>query len=433
MTAALQEGIATTLRGLISGNAAVNQSVLGVRRLGSTDVLPSLLLNFAGNKGIDSRITVVRASTATFFGADGIMRTAVANVLRRDHDPVTGVCKGALIEESRTNLLLWSEQFDKWITTAMTITANATTAPDGTLTADKLVEDTATGVHQLGFNCPTNYVSGTAYTTSYFVKPAGRTKVRISYRANWFPDTNHTDFDLSAKTVTPSSGCSGTIVDVGDGWLRISGTATADATGSSASDGYLNFINDSGDASYTGDGTSGIHTWGAQLEAGAFPTSYIKTEASQVTRAADAVSMTGANFSSFYNQSEGTFVLTATQQAVTKGQHNGIFMGNANPLFYTLNGASTLRSYDGTNVVSGGAIISDVVFTASLGYSASGMAQSLNGAAVNTANFDGSFGSSTMHIGSTSTGGNSIQGYIASLAYYPKRLTNTELQALSSQ
>jgi hypothetical protein len=121
-------------------------------------------------------------------------------------------------------------------------------------------------------------------------------------------------FDLSTGSVgtVVGTGVSASITSVGNGWYRCSlNNATYTVT---TNDYVLYIATTDGDVSYTGDGYSGIYIWGAQLEALALSTSYIQTVASQVTRAADAASMTGTNFSSWYAQGEGTLYVESLAQ-----------------------------------------------------------------------------------------------------------------------
>ena len=80
------------------------------------EVRPTLNLNFARSKTLDPRITFTRASTGTYVGSDGLIKTAVADEARFDHDPETGESLGLLIEGSRTNLINYSEDFSLWET-----------------------------------------------------------------------------------------------------------------------------------------------------------------------------------------------------------------------------------------------------------------------------------------------------------------------------
>ena len=270
---------------------------------------PSLLLDFAGSKTVDPRITFSRASAATYFDNKGVLRTAPAGVPRIDYDPVTGECRGLLVEEQRTNLLRYSEQFDSaaWVKQGATATQNATIAPDGTLTADMCANNGETGYHNIEQGLAG--VIGTQYSISVYAKQGTHTRIRLVGRAssNWavFPSGI---FDLSTGSIVSSSGDKpATIENVGNGWYRciIYGTcALATSIGHSFSPVPTGQISNN----YDGTAYPGyIYTWGAQLEVGSFPTSYTPTSDSQVTRAADAASMTGTNFSDWAN-SVGTIL-----------------------------------------------------------------------------------------------------------------------------
>ena len=283
---------------------------------------PALLLNFVGTTSLDSRITFTRASTATFVGSNGLIQSAAINAPRFDYDPVTLAAKGLLIEEQRTNLVTYSEQFNdaSWTKTNATITANATTSPDGTTNADTLVENTALGTHDVRRNISAS--ASTAYTQSIFLKAAGRTRGQMQMFGNGGGTT--VTFNLTTVTATAAgayggwTGASATITNYGNGWYRITSTATTNVGLTVLT--YATFLeNAAGSASYTGDGVSGMHFYGAQLEAGAFATSYIPTVASQVTRSADVATMTGTNFSSWYNQNAGTMLCNFILEGQTAG------------------------------------------------------------------------------------------------------------------
>lgn len=286
-------------------------------------IRPTLDLNFAGSHTVDPRITFTRASTATYFDEFGVMRTAPANAPRIDFDPVTGECKGLLIEEQRTNLRTYSEQFDNAVLekTNATITANAIVSPSGVLTADKIVETATTGEHNLGFSF--SVTSGVSYTFSLFAKAGERRKLRILFSNSGFGTNTQDLFDLSTGAVDDNQSGGASIVSIGNGWYRVVVTKTATATAPSTF--QIRVSNTAGATNYTGDGTSGIYIWGAQLEQGEFPSSYIPTTSAQVTRAADGMSITGSNFSSFFNANEGAVVIESeyfgpnTQDPTTSG------------------------------------------------------------------------------------------------------------------
>jgi hypothetical protein len=233
------------------------------------------------------------------------------------HDPVTGESLGLLVEEQRTNLLLQSEDFSTtWINARSTIDSNQVAAPDGSLTADKIVEDNSVNLTHL-VRQDVTVSTNTVHTVSVYVKAAERSRVRVDFSdASTAADTVFGLFDLSARTVS-SSGANGngsltsaSIQNVGNGWYRCIVTGKFNNTDT---DGRVFLYLDNGTSiSYTGDNTSGIYVWGAQLEAGSSATSYIPTTTATTTRAADVASITGTAFSSWYRQDEGTILGEAT-------------------------------------------------------------------------------------------------------------------------
>ena len=258
---------------------------------------PSLDLDFT-QEILDPRITFSRGSIGTRVNRNRLIETVSANQPRFDYDPVTGECKGLLIEESRSNLVDYSEDFSNviWNKTSSSIQTNVITAPDGNTTADKLIING--GINGGYVIRDVSITSGTTYTASCFVKAAEFSSFTLLFQSNAFGSNINARFNLSTGTLgVIDAGATASIQAFPNGWYRCIATATATATISSG----VQFR-----VSLRGDGTSGICIWGAQLEAGAFPTSYIPTTASTVTRSADNASMTGTNFSSWYNQTEGT-------------------------------------------------------------------------------------------------------------------------------
>jgi hypothetical protein len=250
---------------------------------------PSLLLDFANSQIFDPRVTFTRASTATRTNSKGQIELVASGVPRIDYDQVTGECKGLLVEESRTNLLTYSEQFDNaaWVKTQGTVSANVIAAPDGTFTADKFIEDTSALEHFPYQNC--TVTSGTSYTVSFFIKSGGRTKARIQMSALGFGTYTqiNADFDLSTGVVIRqgSSVTGATIQAFASGWYRCTMTLPATATTTSA---VCLLPLEGTSSAYTGDGTSGLYIWGAQLEVGSSPTTYIPSTVTHTGRASTA-------------------------------------------------------------------------------------------------------------------------------------------------
>ncbi len=250
-------------------------------------VKPTLDLNFAATKILDSRISFSRASTGTYTDGQGIIQTAASGVGRFDHNASTGESLGLLVEESRTNLLTYSQNFDStYYSTGYdggSFLPNAIVAPDGTITASKLIRNAGTsgcwwGIYGKRFISVT---SGVSYTVSCYLKAAEISTVSITgdvrepgglLQSATFTLTGSGSYTLGAGT-------SAQITSAGNGWYRCSVTGIADAT-----------ANEEPALVVFGTGTSGqgFYAWGFQVEAGAFPTSYIPTPASFTSRASTA-------------------------------------------------------------------------------------------------------------------------------------------------
>lgn len=217
---------------------------------------PSLALDFSRSTTLDSRVTFSRASAATYYDSTGTLQTAATNAARFDYDPT----------QYYPNLLTYPESFDNavWVKARASVSANATTAPNGLATADKLIEDTtASNSHFVEQAVSTT--NGTTYTFSFYAKAGERTSVVGQF---FIGATTGVVFNLANGTIT--SGTAGTITAAGNGWYRCTVTATATATGT----GYFDIFLYNGAINYTGDGSSGAFIWGAKLEPGSTATTY---------------------------------------------------------------------------------------------------------------------------------------------------------------
>jgi hypothetical protein len=221
-------------------------------------------------------LTVVRATTATRVNSSGLIESVANNVPRLDY--LNSTCPSILVEPQRTNLVLRSEEFNLiWSQLNVTITANVTTAPDGTSTADKLVENATNNQHRI--DQTTTSAIGTN-TFSVFAKKSERDSIWLRV------GTSGAYFDLTNGTVSGATGVTTSIVNYGNGWYKCSIVRTSTVANEIVRINSAIGIN----GTYLGDGTSGLFIWGAQLEAGSYPTSYIPTTTASVTRNADVIS-----------------------------------------------------------------------------------------------------------------------------------------------
>ena len=245
--------------------------------------------------------TVTRATTATRVNSSGLVENVALNVPRLDYS--LGSCPNLLLEPQRTNLAQRSEEFDNatWTKLNASITANATTSPSGVVNADKLIETATSGFHYA--TQPAGVVTlGATITTSVFVKSAERTYFGL-YPYN---SSAGVKFNLNTGVILSQDVgiVSASITSVGNGWYKISASVIAIATTPSP---WFAILNNSGATSYAGDGTSGLFIWGAQLEAGAYATSYIPTTTASVTRNADSISLSNVYTNGLISASGGTW------------------------------------------------------------------------------------------------------------------------------
>jgi hypothetical protein len=370
-------------------------------------VLPRLALDWTtglAQPGVD----VTRAGVATFVGSNGLIQSASVNTQRVDYS--TGIA-GMLVEEQRTNLLERSEEFENvyWSKNGTAaITSNTAIAPDGTLSADTLSGATSNATSDaaniLQRVMPVS--SNTSYTFTLYVKSAGSTQCRLVLR-----DAS----TGSAPNITAT---------LNDSYQRISVALT---TGASTTQINVRVGLTDGD----------VYIFGAQLEAGALPTSYIPTEATAVTRNADVATMTGTNFSDWFNVSEGTFEVIWSAPFSTNQTSFSAYLSNANRFENYRNNTGNIRMFaysDGVLQTAAGAITNGGVgpFNCVLAYKSSnyGIAVNASNAVVATPAAI-PIGVDKLAIGNSSSGLNYINGHIQKLSYWPQRITNNEIKAFS--
>ena len=344
---------------------------------------------------------------------------------RFEYDPVTLAPKGILIEEQRTNLLLQSQTFDSasWNASGATVSANVTASPDGAVNADKLVENSALGTHLI-----TQVFTGTAvsHTFTVYAKAAERSQIRLRlYDGATFVVSTY--FDLVTETVVGT----GAITPAGNGWYRCSITATLAASAGCQARIHTAVANSD---TYTGDGTSGVFIYGAQVEVGAFATSYIPTVASTVTRSADVCTITAPMFAPWYNQSTGTLVVDYQQQAAVSGDvamasdgtplvnSLGVYSASADVGWCRVGGVNQATISVSTTVT--------VPHKAAFAYAANDFALSSVGSAVVTDTSGTIPTVNQIRFGNQISGGQAM--WLRRFTYYPFRASNNQLQALTT-
>ena len=405
---------------------------------------PAMFLNFL-QPFLDSRITFSRGTGATRVNASGFIETVGNTTPRFDYDPVTLAPRGLLIEEARTNLVLQSEAFDSasWPKTDATVTANVTNSPSGTAVADKLAETATTAAHSV--SQIVTIAIGTSYTYTVYAKAAERNWIALQFTGG-MTASHGAYFDLANGVVGSliNSPASATITKLADGWYRCSLTS-APATGTSTT-AWVYTASGNGVVSYLGTAGSGVYLWGAQVEAGSFATSYIPTVASTVTRNADVATMTGTNFSSWYNQPQGTFVtdfsrfgFDAVAGSVILTQADDGTTNNRVAL--RLNSRVADASAQAT-IVSGGSVLVNAgagtlasmanrIVRATLAYQVGTPAVGRDGSVGDVAAIASLPTVNQLSIGQ-GAGAAAVNGHIRTIAYFNTRLPNAQLQTLTA-
>jgi len=299
--------------------------------------------------------TVTRATTATRVNSTGLVEVTGTGMVRRDYS--LGSCPNLLLEPQRTNVLQRSEEFNDayWTKLGVGITANTTNSPSGILNADTLKEDASTGVHEL-FRTPFPITAGT-HTLSIFVKNSVGSRF-INLSASGIT-TDYASVRFSPSTATLSSvvvsgsftNASATFQTLTNGWYRVSLTYSTTSNPvpqiALSTDGSNANVGGFGVQSYTGDNTSEIFIWGAQLEAGAYATSYIPTTSASVTRNADVITRDNVFTNGLITASGGTWFLELrnnvplTRDANTAGLNLDTILGTNG--FSLRNNASATR------------------------------------------------------------------------------------------
>ena len=374
-------------------------------------IKPSLNLNFARSRSLDPRITFTRASVGTYVGRDGLIKTAGNDEARFDHDPDTLESLGLLIEESRTNLFKNSSvpcNDGRTVTDVVngidlyTITANVNSS----------AYNSATGSGNSGF-MPVQ--QGVEYVVSFYAK-------RV--------DTNTVTCRLVNSTGGLLTG-TGYVDPTSDGG-RVSVKLTCTVSGSAQL-----FLGMSPGLS--------VEFGGLQVEAGSFPTSYIPTSGSAVTRVADAGNITGDAFSSFYNTTEGVLQTEFSRIGSVNNQMVVQLKDSDGSERIEIRGQASSDDSFRMEVIEGdatnnqeyafsGSVVANVVgqfAKVNLAYKQNDFASTINGTIASTDNAGDVGVCDRVGIGYANYG-IGYNGHIKNIIYYPKRLTNAQLQLLTS-
>ena len=367
-----------------------------------------------------------------------------------------GTVKGLLIEEARTNLLTYSQDFTdaSWLkTNGDAFTYNFATAPDGALTATRFnpifEPDPGGAAKTFRLYTGVNSTIGDVVSFSVYVKPIVATSnlegPRDVYLVLYADQSQGASFlNLNTLEVTADADHTALVTDEGSGWYRFSISYTC-AASDPVNNHFINFSNrSSSQISFDPypDGNEDVYFWGAQVEAGSFPTSYIPTSGSTVTRAADIASIPVTDFG--YNQKAGTVVVEFDSNGSAGADYPRVFaLSNTSGTDLTrflINPTNTttvavIKSGSGVALTGwSGSISENVVETVAVAIKKDSFAASLSGAATQT-DTSGDMPAAANHlaIGTQSNFANNyLNGHIKSIQYYPRRLSNAQLQELTT-
>ena len=365
---------------------------------------PALNLNPKSSRVVDPRLACVRNSIGTYVDpVSGLVKTAPANVARVEKG-------GLLVEESRENYLPNSENWTAWNSF---ISGPGETMP----TANKPAPDGSTNAVEITFS--STYAESQIFYASYGATTSSTLTVSVWARSV----TGTTTFRLQLRGGSPTNNYSTNTFTATTEWQRFSDTLTA--------------FTGQGDFRIVKDGTDigPIQFWGAQLEQGSFPTSYIPTSGSTVQRLADQASITGTAFSNWYNQSEGTWFAEAKCPVSPNNQWIWALnpSGTGEDMLYrgSTDALRSLARYRGdvfdTNDAPSGQFNKAV-----LGYNLTSQASSyFNAVSGIYSSISGNTGTPTSLAFGLTPGSSVLNGHISRLAYHSTRASDTALQSLT--
>ncbi|MBO9380229.1 hypothetical protein GG804_26030 [Sphingomonas histidinilytica] len=401
---------------------------------GGSAYVPTLDVGFITSETPDPRITFSGGANGTRVNAAG--QIVAASAPRYDYDPITREAKGLLIEESRTNLLLRSSEFDViWSQVGGSITANADIGPDGALSADLFVEGATTTAY--GIDQAVTVTAG-VQTLSYLVKYAGRRWIRIAPYGGASPGNCSVWFDiLNGVMGVQQPNCTGTITPAGNGWYRITWTATT--TAGTLTTALRSATGDNLTGNPAGLNGPAYYLWGAQLEAGGSATSNILTGATQVTRTADSAVIAGADFSSWFNPAEGTIFLDYDIVAVPASNVQALMIGSSSTNAYYMR----VQNVSLADIVFAGGSsqafltvvttppVPKTLYRQALAYAANDFAGCVNGGSLVTDNSGNLPAPTALYLGNNGAG-QYLNGHIRRFRYFNQRLPNALLQTFTT-
>ena len=367
------------------------------------------------------------------------LKTAAADEPRFEYAS-DGQSKGLLIEQQYTQYSHYSEEFDNnggWAKVNATIQQNCAPSPDGSLSADLLVENyetSGTNSHYLQQNTLSSVAVGETYTWTVFAKAAGRSAFAIYSSIGGANVMGY--WDLADGSVTTTSGTgSFSSTDFGNGWYRLEMTFT---TVSTAGGGNYFYIVSGGAAGYQGNGYGSVLLWGANLTKTSTSMSYVKAESATVTKSADSCSVATADFGytggpvsivSETSGGSGSYPVGWEMKNSSGSERLDVYKNSASAT--TATNWTTYARVNGTDTLNTAITSSASAGKIGVSFDTNDIAFTSNGNAVQTDTTTSLLGGiSELYLGHVST--QCINGHVKRFSLFNVALSDTELQALTS-
>jgi hypothetical protein len=403
---------------------------------------PSFALNFVNGTMLDPRVTFTRASTGTFFDSAGVLQSAAINAPRFDYNPSTLAAQGLLIEESRTNGIRNNTMVGAVAGTPGTLPTNWSVSGLGTLTQQVVGTGTSNGVTYIDIR-----FSGTTSTTQVRILSEIQNNIAASNGQSWALSywtalvggslTNitgsGTTINLFDSTPTFLSVLTGPNLNTTASLTRVSAAGTIATVGTAFVQPQL-FLNFSSGVAIDVTLRIGL----PQLEQGAFATSVIPTTTTALTRAADVASVN--TLSPWYNATAGTLFAEFSIPATTASRSQATFGdGTANERMIISNNTSLAgtawRIVDGgvdqADINNAGSFANNATVKVAGAYAVNDFATSQGGGTVGTDTSGTLPTVTTLYLGSNGAA-QYASSYLRRITYYPRRLSNAELQAITA-
>ena len=423
---------------------------------GSTPISPALIASANGIYEVEAtanavnpqRLYISTKTATTQLSIDNVsVKEVTGDQPRLNYDISNGVvqsCPSLLLEPASTNLITYSEDFSQsaWTKSNTAITSNSVISPDGTLNASTLTDNTANGIHRLRDSVSLS--ASTDYSLSVFAKKGTLSNIQLALINTANSSTSSRVFDLEngvlGESLTNQTLSNSKITDYGNGWFKCEITAqlastpnTYQITLATKSSGNATNVSQ---VTYDGDGTGNVYIFGAQVET-SYPTSYIPTNGSSQTRAAESCYQTVPD--GIIGQTEGVIFLDVKMPSVIQSNTTFSINGGTSGEYAQLEIRSDLSinwryRQGGTDYINEnvGSYVGGDRLKLAFAYKSGSSILYKNGVSIATDN--GSIGSNSWNnvYFSNFAGTGKLNASVKQISLYNTRLTNAQLQTLTT-